>query len=300
MRRVLARTLWLAGLCLACGHPREAPPAARLSVEVLGGAPRSLPALGPPSLVVLVDQSETMRQRLQGGPSRAAAARAGAAALLRSAPAGSDLAVRALGGDGVCDSGTGISADDAEILARAVSQLEPRGASSLAAALDAVRAGLRDREQAARTRVVAFTDLAPRCGGDLCAAAAALVAAGSALDLVLIGGLTAPLCLAEIEAPPGPPAFLAQAAPPPAFRVDAEGAPEPQVLAEGAAGDPVAALPPGPARIALALDPPLVLGPFDLVSGTMTRVRVVDLPRLGPGGRAWRVETVPETEEAAP
>ncbi len=298
LRRV--QTLWLAGLALGCGFPRHAPPPARLSVEVLSGAPRALPAPGRPSLVVLVDESESMRQRLSAGGTRAAAARAGAASLLRGAPPGSELSVRVLGGDGVCDAGTAIGSTDPEILARLVSRLEPRGASSLAAALDAVRAGLHDRDRATRTRVVAFTDLEPRCGGDLCAAAGALVDAGSALDLVVLGGRSAPLCLAQVEAPAGPPSALERAAPPPGFRVEAEGDPEPRVLVQGVAGDPVTTLPPGAARIVLALDPPLVLGPFDLASGTLTRVRVVDLPRLGPGGRAWHVETVPAGEAAAP
>jgi hypothetical protein len=300
MRRVPAPIAGLAGLLLACGLPRHAPPPARVSVEVLSGAPKTLPAAGPASLVVLVDQSESMRERLPGGASRAAAARAGATSLLRAAPPGSELSVRVLGGDGVCDSGTAIRSSDPEVLARVVSQLEPRGAGSLAAALEAVRAGLHDRERAARTRVVAFTDLEPRCGGDLCAAAAALVETGSSLDLVVLGGSSAPLCLAQVEAPAGPPSFLAHPSPPPAFRVEAEAEPEPHVLLEGTAGDPVAALPPGPARVLLQLDPPLVLGPFDFASGTLTRVRVVDLPRLGPEGRAWRVETLPAVEAAAP
>lgn len=303
MRRARLRAtrgaLALAGLLAACVRPHSAPPPARLSVEVLGGAARVLPAPGPAALVVLVDQGESMRQRLDGGPSRAAAARDGAARLLRAAPPGTELAVRVLAGDGLCDAGTVLPVGDPEILARTVSQLEPRSSSSLPAALDAVRLGLRDSEQAARTRVVAFTDLDARCGGDLCAAAAALVGAGSALDLVVLGGHPAPSCLAGIEASQGPPGFLAHAAPPPAFQVEAEGGPEAQVLAEGQAGGSVLELPPGPARIALGLEPPLVLGPFDLASGTLTRVRVVDLPRLGPAGRAWHVETAP-AEPATP
>jgi hypothetical protein len=180
------------------------------------------------------------------------------------------------------------------VLADQLATLEPGPPGSLAWALHMVENALRDAPSAEATtaRLVLVGGGSSACGGDPCAAAERLIARGVEIDVVDVGGGGVAACLASPEADAG--SALARAvAPAPAqvaFRVERRAGREGSgggvvTAARGRAGDDPLALPSGPIRIVVELDPPEVVGPLVLTPGVLTRVRVLDFPRADAGGR---------------
>ncbi len=173
--------------------------------------------------------------------------------------------------------------------------IQPASEGSLGTALEALRRDLAD--EVARSRVVLFTDLGAECGGDLCEAGSALVAAGAQLHLVLLSDAALPKCLARF-APADPPlAATAGTLPPvPSFRVETHvsGSEQPgRLLARGSADGSPIPVPAGAASVTLEMDPPSIIGPMLLSPDALTRVRVLDFPTLDPHVREWRWDVEP-------
>jgi len=159
----------------------------------------------------------------------------------------------------------------------------------LAETLTAIARSRSDAEE--ETRVVAFTDLDESCGGDLCAAAEALVASGGELELVIFGAAQAPACLAALSASPAAPADDAQPPKPLAFRLDAPGSTE-APAAGRADGRPVE-VPSGPAKLVLETSPPVELERLALEPDTRTRVWFLDFSAAQPPVREWHWKAGP-------
>jgi hypothetical protein len=181
--------------------------------------------------------------------------------------------------------------------------LTPAAEASLASTLDSVATALAAEKVPEHTRVVVFTNLAPQCGGDLCAAGEKLVATGATLDLVVLGEGLAPACLRSFALWSGPPAsVLRRTDPEPvSFRLVAAPAGPVRDPTEGVAGERPVAVDAGPGLIKLALTPPLDV-PVVLSAGTLLRLRVIDFPETSPPARDWVVETAappPDTAEGA-
>jgi hypothetical protein len=306
MRRPTAAALTL--LLFSCARPPAEPelepdpaippPAlASLSVEVWRGFTDSpeIRAPGPPHLELVVDLSRSMRSASGDGPLYLYGAREAAATLVESLPDEATLDVHVLGvaRGSTCGDTTRVASGEVaplrELLAGKLRRLLPSGEGSLAEAVAAIAAERVDAVQEAR--VVVFTDLDDRCGGDLCAAAEALVASRARLELVVFGPAQAPACLAELTAPPSP--WVADLEPPmsPPFQIVAAGSGN--VVIQGRAdGEPVP-VPAGPAVLRLETEPPVELGPLDLEPGTHSRVRLLDFPTLEPPVREWRLNVAP-------
>lgn len=307
MRRARSSVLVLALALGACATPAPGPESL-VEVEVLAGLPR-LPAWEPaaPARVELVfDARPSLAQRRIGRASAADAVRAGARRLLESLPADVPVTLHAVGaGRGeACDAASAladpIAGDPAEVRT-ALESVRSGARASLPAALLRLSADLARDPAATRARVVVVTDLASECGGDLCAAAQAVVDAGASLEMLVAGDAETPACVALVAAPDGAPAPLA-AAPAltaPRFRVvplakgrGATGAPR-----SGVAGEGAVSAPPGLARIEVDLAPPLVLPEVALVPNARHRLRIVDFPSASPPVREWRLE--PAAPDAA-
>jgi hypothetical protein len=278
-------------------------PAAQVAVELWSGysEPPAPPPAPPGRVEVLLDLSRSMRAATDAGPTRYAAAREAAGRLVYDLPDATWLGVSALG------LARGASCTEATRLARGappaarpeltsnLRHLAPASEASLGVAILGIAEELGAEAEGAR--VVAFTDLGGECGGDLCAAAAELVAAGARLELVVFGGAPAPACLERLGPREGPslPAPR-ETAPPPPFRVEPHSsllAASERVLARGLADGRPMPVPPGPALLILEMDPPSVIGPLELVEGATTRVRVLDFPALQGHVREWRWDVEP-------
>lgn len=325
MRRGLP--LVAAALALACASepppaPEPAQPAvsatAELSVDIWSGFARVPVTVLPhvPRVVLVLDVTDSMRASAPGGPPRYAAAAEEAVRLVETLPGGTDLRVDVLGlrRRGRCGGATTVAGGAVRRLrpglAARLREVKPAGEGSLAGTLDALaHEGLGD------TRVVAISDLGDECGGDLCTAAAAVVAAGGRLEVVVLGDAAEPACLADLS-PPGEPRAAAAAAPePPAFRVQAHYVGSPRrgpTLARGTADGRPVRVPAGPVLVVVELNPPAYVGPMELAEGTRTRIRMLDFPTLRPPVREWRWDVertaseladepdTPESQEAAP
>lgn len=313
MRR--ARTGLLLALLLGCTTPEVPWPLpgagadAQVSVELWSGIAQApaAEARGPEPVEILLDMTTSMKTRTRGKPPRYMAAREAAARLLDELPRETRIGVRALGisRGAACVEPTLVAQGPAGSLGRGLSAhlraLRPRSETSLAGALERVL-----REAGApldRTRVVVFTDLGDECGGDLCAAGAALTAAGARIDFVLLGEARVPECFAEF-APTTPPHAAASSgpAPSPGFRVLREGlAPDAPgaVLARGRANAGAVAVPPGTALVVVEVQPPALIGPMRLEPGSLTRIHVLDFPSLDPPVREWGWESVPSDAPSA-
>lgn len=270
----------------------------QLSVDVWSGF-RQRPAVSggePERVEIVLDVTTSMAASAPGRPPRHAAARTAALRLATALPPETPLGVRALGitkGDDDCGDALSLRRDaraaDSSALASLLATMRPASESSLADALLAMAAELGDDLQG--TRVVVFSDLGSECGGDLCAAADALVGGGARLDLVLLADVTVPQCFAGLS-PAGPPRAAeldAQPTPPP-YRVqaDATGSEEGgEVIARGSSDGSRLTLRPGSATIVLEATPPAVIGPLVLEAGKHTRVQVLDFPTLEPPTREW-------------
>lgn len=293
MRTFRGRGFWVSSLVLVSGcssaPPARVPELARVAVEILGGG---LPVAVATSRVVLVlDASASMTGPAAPRVSRLAAAQVRARELLRSLPPETRVSIEALGlaASDRCGPAESLArvSTPADVDADVLDEIAGGGDGSLAAALETIAATLSRERVADAARVVAFSDLEDLCGGDLCGAVKAVVDAGAALDLVVLGGRSTPECVDSVAGPIGAPPGMSAPAPV-RFRVyPAGGAP-----VDGSTGTGTVAVPAGAARIELALEPPLEVGPLTLAPGAMARVRVLDFPGARPPVREWSLEVV--------
>jgi hypothetical protein len=150
--------------------------------------------------------------------------------------------------------------------------------------------------------VVLFTDLGAECGGDLCGAGSALVAAGAQLDLVLLSDAVLPECFVHFAPADPPRAAVSVTLPPvPTYRVEAHlpGSEQPgELLARGSADGSPTQVPAGAATVTLEMNPPSIIGPMLLSPDALTRVLVLDFPTLDPHVREWGWDVEPEAPDA--
>jgi hypothetical protein len=277
---------------------------AQLAVEILPGftQPPEAPRPTAPRVEILLDLTTSMREATPGGPTRFAAAREAAVRLLEALPEEAAVGVRALGvaSGASCVEPTRIARAGEEDGSRArlvahLRAIQPESEGSLGAALEALHREL--GEEASRSRVVFFTDLGAECGGDLCQAGSALVAAGARLDVVLLSDAVLPECFSYF-APADPPRVAAPAMPTPApeYLVEAHvsGSELPgRLLARGTADGSPIRVPAGAATLTLEMVPLSIIGPMLLSADALTRVRVLDFPTLDPHVREWRWDVEP-------
>ena len=289
-------------LGLACATPNAQPQPAQVAVEMFTGFAQRPQAtlLRRERVELLVDLTGSMRVPTAAGPPRFVAAQRAATRLLLALPPDASLGVRVLGvrADPGCASATPVTAPrpaTPAALAARLEKLAPAGEGSLAEELDALRANRVDAGDLERTRVVIVSDLGGECGGDLCAAAAALVSGGAQLEVVVIGDAAAPDCFVDL-APAGPPRLAVWPGTPalPAFRVESyapHGDAAPVLLATGQADDAPVPVSAGPATVTVEFRHPAVIGPLLLGPATLTRIRVLDFPSLEPVVREWYWES---------
>lgn len=302
--------LLFAGLALACAGAerlvtrRAAAPPAQLSVEVWSGFSQRPTASGGQAerVEIVLDQTTSMRAAAPGGPPRDAAARTAALRLAAALDPDTRIGVRALGitkGEQQCAGALalepGSRGANPTSLGRLLATMRPASESSLADTLQQLAGDLGDALP--DTRVVVFSDLGSECGGDLCAAAEALVRGGARLDLVLLADVTVPHCVAGLS-PAGLPraAELDRPVTASPFRIQAHeigSAGGGEVIARGRSDGSTTDVAPGPATVVLEMSPPAVIGPLVLEPGKHTRVRVLDFPTLEPPTREWRWDTEP-------
>ncbi len=294
-----------AAFACALRPPEEPPEPAQLTIEVYSGFSRSPAAASEPvrpkHIDVVVDLSESMTERRASGETRAGLARRSAGEFLGALAAGTEVTLRALGHvPGAACTGAPRLGEPGppDAIARRLRSLEPPAEGSLAETLGAIAGEFGDSDAAPRTRVVVFTDLEDPCGGDLCAAAEALVSAGAWLELVPLGEAAAPACLADLRPSSAHPGATASGLTPrpPAFRVEAarrEPAPD-LPLATGVAGQGPVSVEPGLVTVIVALDPPEEIGPFRVAAGSHTRVRLLNFFDFEKPRRVWRVERAAE------
>ena len=289
MRVGLALTV--AGLAACAGTKPLPPPApALVAVEILRGA---VPA--PPSVervAIVIDASTSMRKQAAAGASRLAAAKARASEVLETLPPGARVSVDAVGGPngGSCAAPVQVASPstDTEAAAEALRQLSAAGEGSLAEALGSVTRSLATEGVVEGARILALSDLEDGCGVDLCAAVSAVVASGASLDLVLLGERSTPQCVESVL--PGPAVLTGLAALPPTTRFEV--LPVAGGSVAGVSGASAVRAPAGAARIEIALDPPLEIGPITLAAGALVRVRVLDFPAASPPVREWSLEVL--------
>ncbi len=305
--RALGAAVAAAGLGLACAPLLRAsgpPPPGQVELVVYSGFSRPSVATGVPAsrVDVLVDATSSMRRTTASGVTLFAEARKGAEETLRALPPDADVVVHALGARGgqVCGPAEVVAGPAAGAsLAPVLATLAPQSEGSLVASLHEIQTRLAAEGAATRARVIVFTDLHDDCGGDLCAAAESLVAAGGWLELRLVGDAEPPACIAALRPSPSLPGRYASyfSPPPPTFRVNAvnPGDGQPSELASGRAGDGPVELAPGLVTVDVDLVPPERVGPFKVGSGERVRVRLLDFPGATPPDRAWQVERAGES-----
>jgi hypothetical protein len=295
------RALALAGGALAVSAPHAdgawAAGPASLTVEVyrdLGAPEVSAPRPALERVELVVDLTQSTLRVAQDGRTLADLARSAAAALLASLDDRAELTLTVFG------HAVGERCTEAERIGRgsadSLQALAPRSEASLAGAIDHVRRDLERERGDRRVRVVVVTDLddatADPCGGDLCAAARRLVAAGAWLEIVPTRAAEPPACLATLlpsPARPGPAASAGGAGDAPSFSV-ATSAGADLVVAEGRAGAGAVEVPPGLLTLLVHLDPPEQIGPFRLGPGESARVSVLESIEAGVPTRIWRIE----------
>jgi hypothetical protein len=298
MNRSLLIWVLLLSACQA-----SAPAPGRIEVEVYRGLSGPSGETGSllPKVHLLVDATLSMSEQTGFAAHHLLAARAKATELVRSLPAGTDISLHAFGfwkgetSAEVCAPGEllarGNDAAGRRYLLDQLRRLSPAGEGSAAGALGALTEELRS-SGARDARVVLFTDLDPTCGGDLCAAARALVDAGAWLDVVVHGDASAPACLAQLvprEDVPSP-YVRSLSGGPPAFRIDSLPAPLGRTggtLARGTVGTGAASVPAGEVEVVLELDPPRRFGPVRIAPDRLTRVRIVDFASAAGQEQPW-------------
>jgi hypothetical protein len=263
----------------------EAPPS-RVQVEVLAGAPgipEALPVLAPGGIHIIVDLTPSLAEQKQQGTDWLSASRAAAERLLRRLPRDEPVTVHALGvvSGSACAASVSAEFPNGGAAAGFVRTAQPRGEGSLAHAIEAVAATLL-AERRGGGHVVAIGDLDASCGGDICAAARAIDAAGAELDLVLLGNRSAPSCLRGDRGAAVPVAEAAPRPTAPAFRVEAWPSVPDGTGANGVAGRQDV-LVRGTGEIAVVLSEPesLYVGPLQPRPGETLHLRVLDFPALG-------------------
>ena len=292
--RVIALALTVAG-ALSCANEPVAPREfARVKVEVLRGfAPEDVaPRESTAPVVLLLDATRSMLERTSPGASHFAAAQHAAARFANDLPSQNAMWLYALGSidahecQPVARGARAVTAAARGPLVEEILAVKPQGEGALAAALESVREELWRADSLMGARVVVFSDLQPACGGDVCAAAAKLLAGGARLDVVAIGDTQAPACLRE-------PTGLADSLPPPAtvdravhYRLEVE-KPEPMVVGCSEVGGLPIAAPPGRGTIVIDLDPPLRVD-ATFAPGHHQILQVLDFPTLDPQTRHWR------------
>lgn len=311
----MSRTAAIIGVVMLCGCSMPTPaevetppvtpaPTAALSVEVWQGFAR-LPAVAlpdAPRVELVLDVTDSMGASDSDRLLYLYGAREAAAQLVTRLPdeASLDVHVMGLTRGSPCGEATRVASGPVSQLkvplARKLRRLRPAGESSLAETLKAIARSRSEAEE--ETRVVAFTDLEESCGGDLCAAAEALIASGGALELVIFGAAEAPVCLAALSASPAAPSDEAEPPKPLAFRLETPGRAE--ALAAGRADGRPVEVPSGAATLVLETSPPLELEPVALEPGTRTRVRLLDFPTAQPPVHEWHwvVERAPSLRPA--
>jgi len=319
--RSLVAALAGAGMLLACALPEaleSAPPppveAAAVRVELLGGL-AATPRWQAPELVpveILLDATTSMGTRLAGlRATRYDSAVQLAARYLAALPEPTPVSLRVLGLTSGTACGTavpivgGSGAPAVVSLERGLPTLPPsRGESSLAATLEDARRSLSRSDSRAGGRVVVLSDFEPDCGGDLCAAARGLVEAGIELEVVALGETPAPACLAQLASDALPPALARVSRPDkPGFRV--ERPPRPQagfgstLIGIGRVGGQSVTVPAGRVVVTVELEPPVTVGPLDLVPGQEATIRVLDFPSLELPVREVWVEEGARTDDAS-
>jgi hypothetical protein len=308
-RRILAG-LGAAASALACASA-SAPPldpatAARVSVEVLRGfsAEDIAPLDGTAPVVVLLDATRSMLAPTRHGATHYVAAQRAAVRFANDVAALRPMWLYALGSGPSVDcqpvfrGARAATAAARGPLLEEILAVQPRGEGALATALDGVREELWRSDALLGSRVVVFSDLASDCGGDVCAAAAKLIAGGSRLDVVAIGDTQAPACLRE-------PTGLAESLPPPRtvdrpvhFRLEVS-SPEPMVVGCSDAGGLPIAAPAGRGTVVIELEPPLRVEAY-FAPGRRHVLQVLDFPTLDPATRHWRwLDTPPDAGEPA-
>lgn len=307
----------LAALGTACATaPGSGGPPGTLAVEVLGGqpsVPEWLPATAPRVEVVL-DATPSMSRARVDGVRGFEAARAAAQRTLEDLPPATRASFHLVGGP---DRGNDCSDESRAllsvssppvVLADDARRSPQRGEASLADALGRLGDSLEASAETPRARIVVFSDLSPDCGGDLCAEAARLVAAGASFDWVVIGDEPVPACLEAIAADTGPPRPLAsQALPtPPRFVVTPRnamlsgGEVAARARVEGVADGTAIPVPSGLAFVGVDLLPPATFGPVAIEAGRSYRLRVVEFPSASPPAREWQIDPVVTGPVAAP
>lgn len=284
---------------------------AQLAVEILPGftQPPEAPRPRAERVEILLDLTTSMSEATAGGPARFEGARDAALRLMEALPEEAAVGVRALGvaSGAPCVESTelaraGEPAGSRSRLVAYLRSVQPVSEGSLGTALEALHRELAD--EAARSRVVLFTDLGAECGGDLCRAGSALVAEGAQLEVVLLSDAVLPECFTRF-APADPPRVAAHGTQPPtaSYLVEAHipGSDLPgKLLARGSADGSLVRVPAVAATVTLEMDPPSIIGPMLLEPGALTRVRVLDFPTLDPQVREWRWDVEPALPEAPP
>src|SRR5262245_10293210 len=246
----------------------SAPEPGRISVEVYQGFGRGAAGSFLPSVELLVEATPSMDAVVAGSATRLQVAQAKAVELLASLPAGSQAGVSALGAapGAECGSGERLSplraARDPE-LSNALVGLRAASEGSLASTLVALANDLVSQGRARDTRVGLFSDLDGSCGGDLCAAAALLVATGAWLDVALVGEAPIPACLSQLRPSAEQPGALVRALtrPPAVWHLIGPGEGAEASAVSGVAGPQTLEAPPGEWSLGLELESPTVLGP---------------------------------------
>jgi hypothetical protein len=293
--RARIAALLAAAAALSCASDAAAPgEVARVSVEVLRGftpqdvAPRETAA----PVVVLLDATRSMLAPTRQGASHWVAAQRAATRFANELPSQRAIWLYELGAADAPDCQSvfrGSRAANAAArgpLVEEIAAVRPQGEGGLANALERVRDELWRGDALMGARVVVFSDLAPECGGDVCAAAAKLVTGGARLDVVAIGEMQVPACLRETTG-------LAESLPPPTtsdapvhFRIEVA-KPEPMVVGCSDAGGLPVAAPAGRGTVVVELDPPLRVDAY-FAAGRRHVLQVLDFPALDPSTRHWR------------
>ena len=160
------------------GNPAEPLPTgpARIRLELLGGFASEPTPLPSGRVALVVDATASMARATPAGPSRVRGARAAAERFIASLDAERplDLWITGNARNAGCDDALSPHDGDRATLDRTVGRIRARGRGSLATAL----AALPGPDAGGYERVVGISALDDGCGGDLCAAAAGLVARG--------------------------------------------------------------------------------------------------------------------------
>jgi hypothetical protein len=292
--RAISAVLAAAGALTCASDPGPPGEFARVTVEVLRGFSREdvEPRETTAPVVLLLDATRSMLSPTRQGASHYVAAQRAATRFANDLPSQRAMWLYALGSADAPDcqhllrGSRAPTAAAREPIVEEIRSVQPQGEGGLAAALESVRDELWRADALMGARVVVFSDLVPACGGDVCAAAAKLLAGGARLDVVAIGDTQAPACLRE-------PTGLAESLTPPPttdrpvhYRLEVA-KPEPMVIGCSEVGGLPIAAPAGRGTIVVELDPPLRVE-ATFAAGRRHVLQVIDFPALDPATRHWR------------